>query len=110
MTTQQPAQWCAGANQPGYLPDNEPCDFETWQGATGERDWSDSNDSLNRFNGQRVHVSNPYVTMSGQELRTFVVGRTTGWRPATLLIRNSRQRGSSELVGPDYRPGAISLA
>lgn len=32
-------QWCCGWNMPGYLPDAEPCDCETWEGARDTLIW-----------------------------------------------------------------------
>ena len=64
-----------------------------------ERDLSHLNPQLANLHGHKVRVSPPYETMSGQKLSTFIVGQTTGWRPATLLIRRRNQLGSSELIG-----------
>ena len=65
---------------------------------TGERDTSDLNPQLTPYRGKLVAVSPDYRTMCGRDRRTFIVGQTTGWRPATLLMNNRRSRGSSEII------------
>ena len=47
--------------------------------------------------GQRVEVTN---TECG-EVRRGYVGKTTGWRPAYILLNNTRSRGSSDVLGED---------
>lgn len=48
-------------------------------------------------NGQRIEVKTPY----GETVRGYV-GKTTGWRPAYLLMARSNSTGSSELLDERY--------
>ncbi|QGJ91959.1 hypothetical protein SEA_TRAAWW1_131 [Mycobacterium phage Traaww1] len=48
------------------------------------------------------------VRVEGEGLvRTGVVSRTTGWRPALLLMHRSNAQGSSDLLGPNDRITAV---
>lgn len=50
--------------------------------------------------GQRIRVTRTYE--SGEtDTRTGRVSRTTGWRPAFLLMSRSNALGSSDVLGPD---------
>lgn len=39
--------------------------------------------------------------------RTGTVGKTTGWKPAYLLMHRSSDHGSSDLLGPDDKIVAV---
>lgn len=54
------------------------------------------------FLGPRVKVSHPvYGVRSGR------VSKTTGWKPALLLMHRSSDHGSSDLLGPLDRVIAV---
>lgn len=58
--------------------------------------------------GPRVRVETAYFDSEGNlastHMRTGTVGRTTGWRPAYLIMARCNMMGSSDLVSMD-RPG-----
>lgn len=51
-------------------------------------------------NGTRLKVRRDYGDGEYHE-RTGTVGKTTGWRPAFLLMHRSSDRGSSDVLGPE---------
>lgn len=53
--------------------------------------------------GARVKVRNTAY----DETRTGTVSRTTGWRPALLLMRRRNAHGSSDVLGPNDRIVAV---
>jgi L-fucose isomerase-like protein len=58
--------------------------------------------------GVRVKVERTYG--DGETYtRTGTVSRTTGWRPALLLMYRSNSAGSSDLITPDDRVTAVKI-
>jgi len=47
--------------------------------------------------GQRVEVTNA----EHDWIRRGYVGKTMGWKPAYILLNNTRSRGSSDVLGKD---------
>ena len=60
------------------------------------------------FQGPRVKVVTTYDN-GETETRTGRISRTTGWRPAFLLMHRSSDHGSSDVLGPKDRIVAVQL-
>jgi hypothetical protein len=83
---------------------------ERWESLTpAERDELRDNSALHPklapYVGWRVRVE------PKPEFRpaTFIVGRTTGWRPSLLALRAYTQHGSSDLIRADERIDRVTL-
>jgi hypothetical protein len=63
------------------------------------RDTSALNPQMVGLEGKRVRVTPKQMLRPS----TFRVGISTGWRPVHLAMRNSRQLGSSDIIGKDER-------
>jgi hypothetical protein len=48
----------------------------------------------------RIRISDDMTWLNGKPIRTFRVGKTTGWRPSHMAMRSVAQRGSSDLIDP----------
>ena len=58
--------------------------------------------------GQRIRVTRTYE--GGEEFtRTGAVGRTTGWRPAFLLMHRSTDSGTSDVLHADDTIVAVQV-
>jgi len=53
--------------------------------------------------GQRIIVVTEWDDGQKSDERRGYVGITTGWRPAFLLVNNTRSMGSSDVLGPNDR-------
>lgn len=70
------------------------------------RDTSDLHQKLRGWEGQRVTITPKPEYYPA----TFTVGISTGWKPIHMVIRNSRQHGSSEIIGPDMQIDHVEAA
>ena len=60
------------------------------------------------FQGPRVRVVTTYAN-GETETRTGRISRTTGWRPAFLLMHRSSDHGSSDILSPRDKVIAVQL-
>jgi len=77
-------------------------DYERlWRAEHGNRlDLSELHEKFRRYflSHQRVKVRAYYPESGESYTRTGRVGKTTGWRPAFLLMHRSSDRGSSDVL------------
>lgn len=76
---------------------------ETWERCKGTLRPIDNSDLNTDFTpylhtGQRVEIKFSY----GETKRGYI-GKTTGWKPAYILLLTSRSRGSSYVIGKEDR-------
>jgi len=60
------------------------------------------------FRGLRVKIEATYAN-GDKEVRTGTVSRTTGWRPAFLLMHRSNAIGSSDILSPRDKVIAVQI-
>jgi hypothetical protein len=86
--------------KPGCIrPQLEAMTWDKWQRLSESdkatlRDTSELHPDLVPYRGYRVEVE--YYG----ERKRFIIGQTTGWKPATLGMHNRRSMGSSNLLTP----------
>jgi hypothetical protein len=73
--------------------------YDIWKSLTQtqreqQMDRSELNVSLLPYKGMRVEATDSY----GERVR-FWVGQSTGWRPCTLTLHNTRSRGGAPAYG-----------
>lgn len=64
---------------------------------TPPKDLSELHPQLMGLEGRRVRVIPPRRTMTGHNQHEFIVGRSTGWRPCHLAMRQGAI-GSAEVI------------
>lgn len=67
--------WMAGWNMPGYLPETDPVEFDTWEDARSYiaetlEHWEDDNDFLDAHTA--LHVATPGVGWAAQTRNTIL--------------------------------------
>ena len=82
----------------------------------GRKEWGEKFDSSTMdecgplfaryFQGPRVRIVTTYDN-GETETRTGRISKTTGWRPALLLMHRSSDHGSSDVLGPRDRIVAV---
>ena len=63
-------------------------------------DYSDINQEFVPYLHKDIRVR---VVFPGGEVKTGLVGMTTGWKPVLILLANRRSHGSSDLLTKDVR-------
>lgn len=73
------------------------------QGQAVHGDKFDASDLDERFARYYFSKERIKVSIDGEkEVQFGTVGKTTGWKPAFLLMRSSRAMGSSVILGRNY--------